>query len=179
MTPAARRRAISSLLSARRSRNTCSVCSPSSGAGDRIAPGVSDIRTGGPVILTVPAKDGAAYLGDMPLTITADDTLSFPTDRTLQLFEPVLAGDVLSALRANLAGKAAVGPADFASVGINITYEDVKRAADANAMTVDDTLAMIDRTSDKDRSDHPTEYSPEMERDLSRLDDDGGPSVDS
>ena len=42
--------------------------------------------------------------------------------------------------------------------GINITYETVKRAADANSMTVDETLAMIARTSDKDRGDHPHEY---------------------
>ena len=42
--------------------------------------------------------------------------------------------------------------------GINITYEDVKAAADANEMTVDATLAMMARTSAKDRVDHPTEY---------------------
>jgi hypothetical protein len=42
--------------------------------------------------------------------------------------------------------------------GINITYEDVKAAADANEMSVEATLAMIARTSDKDRTDHPTEY---------------------
>ena len=41
---------------------------------------------------------------------------------------------------------------------INITYEDVLRAADANDMTVDATLTMIARTSDKDRGDHPAEY---------------------
>ena len=63
--------------------------------------------------------------------------------------------------------------------GINITYEDVKRAADANSMTVDATLAMIARTSDKDRGDHPAEYAAELGRDLSRLDDDGGPSADA
>jgi hypothetical protein len=43
--------------------------------------------------------------------------------------------------------------------GINLMYETVKRAADANSMTVDETLAMIARTSDKDRGDHPDEYS--------------------
>ncbi|MEJ7803326.1 MAG: hypothetical protein WKH68_08140 [Candidatus Limnocylindria bacterium] len=48
---------------------------------------------------------------------------------------------------------------------INITYEDVKRAADDNGMTVDETLAMIARTSDKDRTDHPSEYPAEMVRD--------------
>ena len=44
----------------------------------------------------------------------------------------------------------------------DFTYEDVKRAAEANTMTVEATLAMIARTSDKDRGDHPAEYgSPE------------------
>ena len=79
--------------------------------------------TGRTIILTVPAKDGAAYLGDVPLTIGADDTLSFPTDRTLQVLEPVLAPNVMTALRANLAGKANVGPQDFASVGIKVSYD--------------------------------------------------------
>jgi hypothetical protein len=68
---------------------------------------------------------------------------------------------------------------DMGKPEINITYEDVKRAADANAMTVDATLAMIARTSDKDRGDHPAEYGAQTARDLGRLDDDGGPSVAS
>ena len=68
---------------------------------------------------------------------------------------------------------------DMGKPRINITYEDVKRAADANAMTVDATLAMIARTSDKDRGDHPAEYRAQMASDLSRLADDGGPGVDS
>ena len=66
---------------------------------------------------------------------------------------------------------------DMGEPEINITYEDVKRAADANEMTVDATLAMIARTSDKDRRDHPAEYRAQLARDLGRLDDDGGPSV--
>jgi hypothetical protein len=48
---------------------------------------------------------------------------------------------------------------DMGKPGINITYEDVKRAADANEMTVDATLAMIARTGAKDRGDHPGEYA--------------------
>ena len=47
---------------------------------------------------------------------------------------------------------------DMGKPQINITYEDVKRAADANEMTVDATLAMIAKTSNKDRGDHPAEY---------------------
>jgi len=68
---------------------------------------------------------------------------------------------------------------DMGKPEINITYEAVKRAADANAMSVDATLAMIARTSDKDRADHPAEYGAQTARDLGRLDDDGGPSVAS
>jgi hypothetical protein len=48
---------------------------------------------------------------------------------------------------------------DMGKPGINITYESVKQAADANGMTVDETLAMIARTSDKDRGEHPGEYA--------------------
>jgi hypothetical protein len=47
---------------------------------------------------------------------------------------------------------------DMGKPGVNITYEVVKAAADANAMTIEDTLTMIARTSDKDRADHPAEY---------------------
>jgi hypothetical protein len=48
---------------------------------------------------------------------------------------------------------------DMGMPGVNITYEDVKRAADANEMTVEATLAMIAKTADEDRRDHPTEYA--------------------
>jgi hypothetical protein len=47
---------------------------------------------------------------------------------------------------------------DMGKPGINITYESVKAAAEANGMTIEETLAMIGRTSDKDRGDHPSEY---------------------
>jgi hypothetical protein len=47
---------------------------------------------------------------------------------------------------------------DMGKPGVNITYEDVKRAAEANGKTIDETLETIARTSDKDRHDHPNEY---------------------
>lgn len=79
--------------------------------------------TGKAIILTVPAKDGAAYLGDMPLTIGADDSLSFPPERALQLLDPLLAPDVMLGLRTALAGKSAIGPADLAAGGIAVDYD--------------------------------------------------------
>ena len=41
----------------------------------------------------------------------------------------------------------------------NITYEDVKRAADENGRTVEETLDIVTKTVDIDRGDHPKEYS--------------------
>ena len=78
--------------------------------------------TGRAIVLTVPAKDGATYLGDMPLTIGADDSLAFPAERALQLLEPLLAPDVTTALRGAFAGKPTIGPGDFAGTGIGAEY---------------------------------------------------------
>jgi hypothetical protein len=40
----------------------------------------------------------------------------------------------------------------------NITYEDVKRAADENGRSVEETLRTFDATVDKDRHEHSQEY---------------------
>ena len=40
----------------------------------------------------------------------------------------------------------------------NITYEDVKRAADENGRSVAETFEIIDRTKAKDYKEHPQEY---------------------
>lgn len=57
-------------------------------------------------------------------------------------------------------GSATIGPRPTVSKvdSENVTYEVVKRAADANDMTVEATLAMITRSGDKDGGDHPAEY---------------------
>jgi hypothetical protein len=47
---------------------------------------------------------------------------------------------------------------DMGKPGVNITYEDIKKAADTNDSTVEEQLATIVRTSTKDRTDHPNEY---------------------
>ena len=41
----------------------------------------------------------------------------------------------------------------------NITYEDVKKAADENGRTVAETLEIMDRTVAIDRGDHAPEYA--------------------
>jgi hypothetical protein len=46
----------------------------------------------------------------------------------------------------------------------NITYEDIKRAADANGKSVAETFETFDRTESKDRREHPHEYEPAHSR---------------
>jgi hypothetical protein len=48
---------------------------------------------------------------------------------------------------------------DMGKPDANITYETVKRAAEANGKTVEETLETIARTADLDRSEHPQEYA--------------------
>ena len=43
-------------------------------------------------------------------------------------------------------------------MGDNVTYEDLKRIADGNGKTVQETLDTISRTADVDREDHAQEY---------------------
>jgi hypothetical protein len=45
----------------------------------------------------------------------------------------------------------------------NITYEDVKRAADENSRSVAETLDIMERTKAKDRQAHPQEYGARAE----------------
>jgi len=45
----------------------------------------------------------------------------------------------------------------------NITYEDIKRAADENGRSVAETLDIMTRTEAKDRTDHPREYDATMQ----------------
>lgn len=46
-------------------------------------------------------------------------------------------------------------------MGDNIRYEDIKRIADGNGNTVDETLDIVRRTVEIDRGDHEAEYAGE------------------
>ncbi len=48
---------------------------------------------------------------------------------------------------------------DMGKPGVNLTLDDIRRAAEANGMSVDQTLDAITRTAALDRSDHGTGYS--------------------
>lgn len=86
-------------------------------------PGVRYNTTGRAITLTVPAKDGANYLGDVPLTIQPDDTLELPTRRTLQLLGFVLDPNFFSTIEDSLGTRATLTPADLLPSGITVTYD--------------------------------------------------------
>jgi hypothetical protein len=48
-------------------------------------------------------------------------------------------------------------------MGDNITYEDLKRIADGNGKSVDETLGIVRRTADIDRGRHTDEYTASQE----------------
>ena len=47
---------------------------------------------------------------------------------------------------------------DMGDPEAHLTYERIKRAAEANGQTVSETLETIRQTAEKDRKEHPTEY---------------------
>ena len=49
-------------------------------------------------------------------------------------------------------------------MGDNVTYEDLKRIATANGMTVQETLDIVTRTANADRGRHPGEYAGDKPR---------------
>ena len=74
--------------------------------------------------LTVPAKDGANYLGDISAVVTNGNALSLPVDRTLQLLSQVLAPNVLDSLRSSFQSMDMIRPEDFEPAGIGVRFNE-------------------------------------------------------
>ncbi|MFL6858673.1 MAG: fimbrial biogenesis outer membrane usher protein [Allosphingosinicella sp.] len=85
-------------------------------AGAKINP------TGKTVRITVPAKDGPRYLGDIGLSIDPDDRIEFSAQRALDLLSNVLDAEVQRTLRAAFAGDTVLTPRDFEASGIRVHY---------------------------------------------------------
>lgn len=79
--------------------------------------------TGRTVTLTVPAKDAAVYLGDIVITIDANDRVEFSAQRLLDLLSNVVDADVLRTLQGSFAGTATLRSSDFEASGIRIVYD--------------------------------------------------------
>lgn len=78
--------------------------------------------TGKPITLTVPAKDGGTYLGDIALTIMPDGRIEFSAQRALDLLSNLLSPKVYTTLQANFSGKTNLSPTDFEASGVSFLY---------------------------------------------------------
>jgi outer membrane usher protein len=78
--------------------------------------------TGRAINLTVPAKDGNFYLGDIVVTIDPSDKLEFSSSRMLDLLSNVVDAKILETLRGSIGSKQAISPEDLAGSGIKATY---------------------------------------------------------
>lgn len=101
----------------------------SQGAADPTTPNRLN-PTGRTVTLTVPAKDGAVYLGDIVLSIDANDRIEFSAQRLLDLLSNVVDPDSLRALQGSISGRTTLTPADFEAVGIQIRYNPQELSLD-------------------------------------------------
>jgi outer membrane usher protein len=79
--------------------------------------------TGRTIALTVPAKDGANYIGDIPVTIAPDDTIELPTRRTLQLLGLLLDPTFFNSLETSLRAKPTITLRDLEPLGISFVYD--------------------------------------------------------
>ena len=79
--------------------------------------------TGHAITLTIPAMVGTGYVGDVNLTIEANDNLQFASGRTLELLSQVLNDTTLQNLRSKFSGKAVLSPSDFEGTGISVSYD--------------------------------------------------------
>ena len=74
------------------------------------------------ITLTVPAKDGNFYLGDIVLTIDTNDRVEFSSQRLLDLLSNILDSHVLETMRGSLQSRTTLTPGDLAGSGITATY---------------------------------------------------------
>ena len=79
--------------------------------------------TGRAIDLTIPAKDGNVYLGDVLLRLNADSSIEFSGQRILDLLSNVLDPTALKALQGSFAGRSTLTPSDFQASGVGVSYD--------------------------------------------------------
>ena len=80
-------------------------------------------NSGRTIQITVPAKDGGVYLGDIVVSIDPNDRIEFSAQRLLDLLSNVVDPAVLRTLQGSFAGSDTLTPASFQASGIGIRYD--------------------------------------------------------
>lgn len=83
-------------------------------------------RSGRDLELTVPLMDGDAYLGDIAITVRANDEIAVPSGRLLDLLAGTLSPEALTRARPLLVGPASIGLDGLLPAGIGIRYDPLK-----------------------------------------------------
>lgn len=78
--------------------------------------------TGRPIRLTTPLTLDDVYLGDIELWVSAEDVISIPTGRLLELLEPIVDRTTSDALRTSLAGQSALAPGKLVGLDMELVY---------------------------------------------------------
>lgn len=79
--------------------------------------------TGHDIQLIISARDGAVLLGDIPVTISTDDSLRLSAKRLLDLLDNQIAPDLSAEIRTRLLGRAQVTAQELANSGIAISFD--------------------------------------------------------
>lgn len=79
--------------------------------------------TGRTIEIAVPVREGGFYLGDIPLRITADDQLSVPGERFLDLIQPLLSDEAQSTIRSRFDKSGRLNPEIIDQVGLILDYD--------------------------------------------------------
>ncbi|HYD26483.1 fimbrial biogenesis outer membrane usher protein [Brevundimonas sp.] len=77
---------------------------------------------GRPIRLTAPLTLDDVYLGDIELWVSADDVISIPTGRLLELLEPLVDRTTSDALRTSLTGQSALAPGKLVGLDMELVY---------------------------------------------------------
>lgn len=114
----------------------CAMAFGGQAAGSAAADGVQAVAapaaqqrlnpSGRDIELTVPLMDGDAYLGDIAITVRADDEIAVPAERLLVLLAATLSPEALTRARPFLSGPASIGLDGLAAAGIAIRYDPLK-----------------------------------------------------
>jgi len=78
--------------------------------------------TGRAINLTVPAKDGNLYLGDIVISIDTADHISLSAQRVVDLLSNVIDPKRLDTLRNAFAAKGVISPDDLSAAGLKVVY---------------------------------------------------------
>jgi len=79
--------------------------------------------TGRDIVLTVPVNDRDYQLGEIAITLTADQRVLIPTARFAEIVAPIVTSSIQSRLADLAASRETVEPSDLVAIGLDVKYD--------------------------------------------------------